>query len=142
MSTLEPNHPKVDLVFAVVGGTRPHTDVALERALEQLGRSRHWSLGPPEVVELADEGRVGGVLQVYSALPPWGDKLPKDLDTANFSEVSALVEALKSFSRDYEVDIEIVLGGVDVGVIRRGTPNSSLSDGLLGEWKRVLYMKP
>jgi len=142
MNKVSPDHPRLDLVFVIIGGTRPSLDIDLEALLQNISHTRSWTLGPPEMVELEQEGRIGGVLQVYSALPPWGDKLPKDVDAANLDEVKSLVRALKQFSSAHGVEIEFELGGIDVGAIRNGSSNQNLAEGLLDEWGRMLNGRP
>jgi hypothetical protein len=95
------------------------------------------------IEDLADFSRgdvpletVGGCLEVYSALPPW--KVPRRTDQRQLEEVSALVGAVRDFSRDHNLSFEFELDGTFVGAIDDGDMDESLEEGLLGEWRRSL----
>lgn len=81
---------------------------------------------------------VGGVLEMYSALPPWLEKLPKDIDRKHYEECEFIIEKLAEFSNRYNCTIEFELDGDSIGEIKYGQLDSSLSEGVLGEWKKIL----
>jgi hypothetical protein len=78
----------------------------------------------------------GGCLEIYSARPPWS--LPREIDRQHLDEVTALVTAVGGFSRQHKLAFEFELDGTFVGAISDGELDRSLSEGLLGEWKRQL----
>jgi hypothetical protein len=79
---------------------------------------------------------VGGFLEIYSALPPL--TLPREIDLQHLDEVTALVNALRDFSREFSLSIEFELDGELIGAIDNGEMDRSLAEGLLGEWRRQL----
>lgn len=79
---------------------------------------------------------LGGYLEIYSALPPW--KLPREIDQKHLEEVTALTSALTDFSHEHSLAFEFELSDTFVGSIEDGKMDRSLSEGLLGEWRRHL----
>lgn len=132
-----PNHPVQRLIFFVAQDVDKATKVAFETIVDQVEKMREWVVGPPRMVaDQNDETLVGGCLEIYSALPP--NELPKELDKRHLEEVESLVEVLKRFSFEHMLAIEFELDGVFVGSLEDGEMDRSLSEGLLGEWKRHL----
>ena len=107
-------HPQQELLFVILGGRRPNIEQALERLLDQIRDARAWTLGPPEFVELVDEGLIGGALKLYSALPPWRERLQRDVDVLQMEEASFLIERLARFSAENDLDVEFELDGTSV----------------------------
>jgi hypothetical protein len=142
-----PNHPKQKLLFFVAQDLDDASRASVRDFVLRLASLRHWLNGPPRFVNSRDEPEdaahgdspvetVGGYLEIYSALPPW--ILPRELDLQHFNEVTALVEALRDFSRQQSLAFELELGETFVGAITDGELDRSLAEGLLGEWKRQL----
>lgn len=114
--------------------------------IDELKNSRHWLLGPPKFIDVVDEPEnpevdqpietVGGVLDIYSALPPV--TLPIDIDRTHFSEVTSIVEALQKLSKEHGVAFELELDGVFVGSVYDGNVDRTLQDGLLDPWRKHL----
>jgi hypothetical protein len=77
---------------------------------------------------------LGGFLELYSAWLPL--KLPQEIDRQQFEDVTALVAALRDFSREHSLVFEIELEGDFVGEITHGSMDTALADCLLGEWGR------
>ena len=73
----------------------------------------------------------------FSALPPWDDALPENIDRAHFDEVKATVDALSSFSKETGHEIAFELDGAQIGWIESGVVDHSLREGLLEEWGRT-----
>jgi hypothetical protein len=82
---------------------------------------------------------MGAEIRIYSAHPPWRDKLPRDIDETNYQESSVLVDSAIAFSRTNGCDLDFFMDGVFVGQILHGTPDKLLAHGLLGEWRTHLY---
>lgn len=109
----------------------------LEEHIAGLASSRTWSLGPPKYVnDQSDSPTLGGVLEIYSAIPK--GSLSLELDRTNYQEVVSFVDSMSQLSADYELAIEFELDGTFVGSIEDGTMDTSLRDGLLDEWKKYL----
>lgn len=81
---------------------------------------------------------VGGVVEIYSGYPPWGDRLPLEVDRAQLDEVRCTIAALSDFSREYDREIAIEYGGELIGTIVAGAPHPTLTEGLLGPWEQQL----
>lgn len=145
--SISPNHPKLPFLFYIYGS--PIEESAVERmrsTVRDLGMQRTWTTGPPQFVDettsLIEGTRprhlVGGRLDIYSALPPWKDKLPRDVDLAHLEEVQTIVSSMCSFSKATGLSIGFVLAGEDVGWVSDGRTDRMLQQGLLDEWKRML----
>jgi hypothetical protein len=141
------NHPKLKLLFFVAQDLDDTIRANVRDFVLRLASLRHWLNGPPRFVNSRDEPSdasrgdmpvetVGGYLEIYSALPPW--TLPRELDLQHFDEATALVNALRDFSREQNLAFELELGGRFVGAITDGEMDRSLAEGLRGEWKRQL----
>jgi hypothetical protein len=81
---------------------------------------------------------LGGILEVYSALPPWGDKLPVDVDEKQYEECKLLVDHLRSLSEQCAYEFEFYLDDVYVGSVSNGAMDKLLTQGLFEEWRKVL----
>ena len=64
--------------------------------------------------------------------------LPREIDLQHLDEVTALVNAVRDFSREQGLAFEFELDGEFVGAITDGEMDRSLGEGLLGEWRRQL----
>jgi hypothetical protein len=83
---------------------------------------------------------LGGYLEIYSALPPW--TVPREVEMRLLEEVTALLEALASFSRERSLDFEVYLDGDITGYVEKGEMDEGLVDVFLGEWRRGLGLAP
>jgi hypothetical protein len=120
----------------------------MRHLVKDLGSARRWTAGPPEWIDHTNEEvdntvdeparTVGGVLELFSALPPWGDRLSPEVDRAQYDEVTFLVGLLSDFSKSTGQQICIELEGTQVGWIERGVPDEGIEKGLLSEWERAL----
>jgi hypothetical protein len=129
-------HPKQRLLFFVVNGIDDPTERRFTDLVLQLAKTRQWVIAPPRVVELGDSYAIGGVIEVYSALPPW--TLPSEIDLQHLNEVTAVIDTMAQFSLNTGLAIEFELDDCFVGAIEDGKLDRSLSEGLLGEWRRNL----
>lgn len=116
-----------------------------------LASRRAWVIEPPQFVDSVEEPvdrsrgdlaveTLGGVLELYSAMPPW--VLPQEVDAQHLAEVKDLVEAVTRLSRRLEISFDFELDGNPVGAVRGGVMNRLLAEGLLGEWERHLALAP
>lgn len=137
---LDPRHPKQEFSCAVLAPGDGLLEARLRDLVAALSAARSWTIGPPEFARFGDdeESTFGVILDLYSAHPPWGARLPRDIDRTQFEEVSALVGALSDLSRKTGDEIECHLGDTYVGSIVSGKPDQLISEGLLGEWAKVL----
>lgn len=145
--TITPNHPKRRLLFFVAEDLNDAIRSDVRDLVLRFASLRRWINGPPRFVnsrdEPADTSRgdmpvetLGGYVEIYSALPPW--TLPREVDVQHLEEVTALVNALRDFSREHSLSIEFELDGELIGAIDDGEMDRSLAEGLIGEWRRQL----
>jgi len=119
---------------------------AFENALASFPNRRKWVIDPPQLVDFieaeggtnAEKHTYGGAVRIYSALPPWGDKLPKEVDRSHYEEVSLIIDELKALSNRFSCEFSLQLDQTHVGHIRNGVLDESVQVGLLGEWEKAL----
>jgi hypothetical protein len=145
--SLDENHPKQKLLFFVAQNLDDRARANVRDFVIRLASIRRWLNGPPRFVNSKEETAdmspgdvpvetVGAYLEIYSALPPL--VLPREIDLQHLDEVTALVNAIREFSREHDVAFEFELDGEFVGAITEGEMDRSLAEGLLGEWRRHL----
>ena len=98
-------HPHTHLRFFADGEWEHDAELRARDALEQMVSSREWLLGPP-VFDLAN-GELAGELTLHSALPPWGDRLSIETDSAELDQMRALLETLSKVSMELATNIAI-----------------------------------
>jgi hypothetical protein len=143
---IDPNHPTQRLLFYISDDVDNEADVlAMRDVVRQVAASRTWVIAPPvflDDVEEDDEAgslrTVGGFFELYSALPPWGDALPQEIDRAHLDEVKSVLHALAAFSRVTGHEIAFELDEEQIGWIENGVIDDSLGEGLLEEWQKSL----
>lgn len=138
-------YQKQKLLFFVAQDVSDGLRASIGKLVENLAVKRSWVIAPPELVdELDDAARlegdspdvtVGGGLLIFSAND---SELPRDLDLRSLQEVEYMVAEIRAFSESSRVSIEFELDGQFVGAIDRGRLDKTLSEGLLGEWRRHL----
>lgn len=138
------DHPIRELLFFSAELTEADKEEIWD-FVSRLATSRNWVIRPPFAVDLSEDDEsepdsridaAGGILELYSALPPW--KLPREIDLLHFEEVSALVQALEDFSREHHLEFELQLDGEGIGSIEEGLYDRSLKVGLMDEWRKSL----
>jgi hypothetical protein len=77
-------------------------------------------------------------LPLYSAFPPWGERLSKEIDAAQLREVENIILEMSALSSKTGRSIALVLDGTDVGWIKNGEPDRLLREGLLGPWRAAV----
>ena len=146
-SIISADHPKQNLLFFVAQDVSDSMRAKVGEFVLKLASLRQWLIESPRFVDVRDEPAdtsrgdmpvetLGGCLEIYSARPPW--TLPREIDRQHLDEVTALVTALREFSRQNNWTFEFELDGTFVGSIADGELDRALSEGLLGEWKRQL----
>ena len=112
MSGISPDHPIEQFLFFVDDLFDPKHADALRSLVSELAKERSWVIGPPRFVYQAEElpagassgdqraRLLGGALRLYSALPPWGASLPRDVDREHYLEVAHLILRLGDFARE------------------------------------------
>jgi hypothetical protein len=110
------------------------------QAIREMAADREWTLAAPELVDQVDDGSrtLGGVLSLWAPVSPAAEQLPVEIDRRLLADVYFLVERVAVLARQLKVDVGFELDQDPVGWIVNGQPNSSLTEGLLGEWARAL----
>ncbi|HEY3357891.1 MAG TPA: hypothetical protein VGQ83_31860 [Polyangia bacterium] len=109
---------------------------ALEMLVDGLAQSGRWNLGPPLFVNETDSSSctrpedepirtVGVLLRVTSR---------GDVPATPVSEAQRLFDALATFSRERQLELEVQLDETYVGEIRSGQMDRVLREGLLERW--------
>jgi hypothetical protein len=134
MPPLSQDHPTQELSFAVASSDAPRaiTSGEMEALIEKIRSVRPWVVRPPEYVDSAC------ILWLYSAHPPWGDKLPVEIDRANLDEASFVVGYFEELSARTGYRIVVALDGTELGEIAGGRADTSISEAFLGKWERTL----
>jgi hypothetical protein len=149
MSAISPDHPRQTFLFALDEDYTLEDETGMKALVAEIAASRTWVLGPPDYVDQSETTEwdeaddkpirtVGGAFELYSGHPPWGDKLPREIDRRHFDEVEAVVNALVEFTRLRQIEVTLELDGKWVGQIVKGVPDDLVTDTLLGEWRRSL----
>ncbi|PBP44776.1 hypothetical protein [Pseudomonas syringae] len=127
---------KKKLIFYVAQDLDQSIRSNVQQLVNEVAASRIWSVTPPSFIDEIDESVtevVGGILEIYSALPP--NLLPIDMDSKNLDDVEALVGAVKKLSENESLSFEFQLDTTYVGVIEDGVIDRVLLDGLLVPWR-------
>ncbi|MGK9416208.1 hypothetical protein ACSSUR_08630 [Pseudomonas cedrina] len=127
---------KQKLIFYVAQDLDQTIRSNVQQLVNEVAASRVWSVTPPSYIDEIDESGaelVGGILEVYSALPP--NILPIELDSKNLDDVEALVGAVKKLSEKENLSFEFQLDTTFVGAIDNGVIDRVLLDGLLVPWR-------
>ena len=141
-------HPRQEFLFYIEDDLSAPLVDAMRLAVERLHSRRDWVIAPPVFVDTVDSPAnseidepirtVGGTLELYSALPPWGDQLPKSLDRAHLEEIEIVILTLRKLSEEFDIEIACELDGVQVGWISSGVLSKGLEHGLLGPWRAAI----
>jgi hypothetical protein len=139
-------HPKQKLIFFVAQDVDEETRTLVKQMLSNIEASRSWLIGPPKFIDtLEDVGSrledvpdetVGGIHELYSALPP--NDLPREIDALQLEEVEKIVDCVMRFSLEKGVEFEFELDGRYVGRIEDGVIDKTLAQGFLAEWRKHL----
>lgn len=133
---------KQKLIFYVAQDLDQSIGSNVQQLVNKVAASRIWSVTPPSFIDEIDESGtevVGGILEIYSALPP--NLLPIEMDSKNLDDVEALVGAVKKLSENESLSFEFQLDTTYVGAIEDGVIDRVLLDGLLVPWRNHLKGK-
>ena len=133
---------KQKLIFYVAQDLDPSIRSNVQQFVNEVAASRIWSVTPPSYIDEIDENGaevVGGILEIYSALPP--NILPIEMDSKNLDDVEALVGAVKKLSEKENLSFEFQLDATFVGAIEDGVIDRVLMDGLLVPWRNHIKGK-
>lgn len=133
---------KQKLIFYVAQDLDQSIRSNVQQLVNEVAASRIWSVTPPSFIDEIDESGtevVGGILEIYSALPP--NLLPIEMDSKNLDDVEALVGAVKKLSENESLSFEFQLDTIYVGAIEDGVIDRVLLDGLLVPWRNHLKGK-
>ncbi|ROM43526.1 hypothetical protein BK648_16545 [Pseudomonas poae] len=133
---------KQKLIFYVAQDLDQSIRSNVQQLVNEVAASRIWSVTPPSFIDEIDESGaevVGGILEVYSALPP--NILPIEMDSKNLNDVEALVGAVKKLSEKENLSFEFQLGTTFVGAIEDGVIDRVLLEGLLVPWRNHIKEK-
>jgi len=148
-ANVQPGHPISSLFVLLRSKLTNELSESFERMLVSISKVRPWVIDPPTLVDYIDETddaageqaeahTYGAGLKLYSALPPWGAKLPRAIDKMHYEEVKLLVDEACRLSREAGVDFYLQLDRSPIGSIRHGVPDESIQRGLLEEWRRAV----
>jgi hypothetical protein len=146
---LEANHPKQTLLFYFSEDFSEDDVDQLRASVERLGQARRWPGDAPWLVDETDYDvedaaqdqpvrTVGVAYQIYSAMPPWGSKLPPDVDRRQYEEVTTILDEMKQLSARIGRQIGLELDGDDIGRIDKGEEDRSIRIGLMDEWRKAV----
>ncbi|MCU1731920.1 MULTISPECIES: hypothetical protein [unclassified Pseudomonas] len=142
MHVMPLDHAKQKLIFYVAQDLDQSTKSDVQQLVKDLAASRVWSIAPPSLIDEIDENGlevVGGVLEIYSALPP--SILPLDVDSKNLEEVEELIGAVRYLSEKASLSFEFQLDTTYVGSIDDGVVDRVLQEGLFAPWRENLSGK-
>lgn len=144
------DHPKQKLIFYVAQDIDDEIRAQIKKMLLDMAVSRGWVIGPPKFIDIMEDvgtrefdvpdETLGGVHELYSALPPNG--LPRDIDELHLKEVEHIVDSVQRLSHDKGLEFEFELDGRYVGTIEDGVVDVTLAKGLLGEWRSHFSAMP
>lgn len=142
MHGMPPEYTKQRLFFYVAQDLDASIKFEVRRLIDELSASRTWSASPPLFIDELDGNGleiVGGLLEIYSALPL--GMLPLEVDSKNLEEVEALINAVKILSKNKDLSFEFQLDSTYVGSVEDGVIDRVLRDGLLVPWRNYLNEK-
>jgi hypothetical protein len=138
-------HPTNCLYFVMDGEINGDRMDVFESWLSRASSERSWVIQPPELIDYTDENDSSGgsshmfgcALRMYSALPPWGEKLPKEVDRMHLEETEFLLNELSNLSRQLGCNFRLQLDRTPVGVVSDGELDKGIRVGLVGEWRKA-----
>lgn len=145
---IDPEHPRVELFFYVVDGSKAASHEDIARLIVDLTLERDWLTGPPEFVHTieADEESeepletLGGAFELFSAFPPY--VLPIDVDRRQLEEVETILSTLQEYSRATGVEFDVMFNGESIGTVERGKISDELRSIFLDPWRETLAARP
>lgn len=138
-------HP-MNLLYVVVSSNLSTILMdALEVRLGVWADERQWTIQAPELIDYIDEHpsigseshTFGFALRLYSAHPPWGEKLPKQIDRQHLDEVEYLLSELSQISMQFKCSFKLQLDKIAMGYIVNGKIDEHIRNGLINEWRKA-----
>ncbi|AHL32072.1 hypothetical protein CD58_03820 [Pseudomonas brassicacearum] len=139
MNVIPLSHTTQKLIFYVAQDLNLSVRFDVKQLMNELAVSRIWSIAPPSFIDEKDENDlevVGGMLEIYSAIPP--NTLPVGMDSKKLEEVEVLIEAVRALSEKNCLSFEFQLDATYVGCIEDGVVDRVLQEGLLTPWRNNL----
>lgn len=144
-------HPKDTLLFYVAGRADETVAARVGAMIDGLASARDWVIHPPYFVHQTEDfidpetGKpvetIGGVLEFYSAHPPWRDRLPAEVDRAHYLECRSVVDRLLEISRELGIEFHFEFQGELVGAITAGQEDDRLGRQFLGTWSQAVGIR-
>ena len=144
------DHPRQKLIFFVSQDVDDKIRNLVRKILSDIATSRDWLIGAPKFIDITEyagtrnvdipDETVGGLYEMYSALPL--NSLPREIDEISLKEVEYIIASIQKFSLDKGLEFEFELDGTYVGTIEDGVVDTTLANGLLGEWRKHLSEMP
>ncbi|NEQ42485.1 MAG: hypothetical protein F6K00_02545 [Leptolyngbya sp. SIOISBB] len=137
-------HPKQSFLFFIDDEINELKVSKMKLMISEITDKYNWINGAPKFVDDCQEFEdgdfltIGGELEIYSALPPWGDRLPKEVDTIHLNEVKILINYLEKYSKETDSTISIEIDGTQIGWIENGISDTGITETLLMEWEKIL----
>ena len=135
------DHPVDRLVVALEGNPTASIVDAMLASAQRLAGQRTWVISPPQFLDQSDESGtrwVGFGLQLYTALPPLGDELDPQADSAHLGEVKELVGEVCRLSDECGASFQFEYANEFIGMVEAGRMDSGIEDTFIGEWERAL----
>jgi hypothetical protein len=125
------------LTLFVVDHKQRDIEYVLINEVVSIADTRNWAVGGPRVVVTND--KIYGIeLEVYSAIK---QKLPRDIDVQCLKDVEAVMNFCCLISKKHKLIFEVDYRNECIGEISKGKLDKSLSNGLIGEWKKALKLE-
>lgn len=147
--SVDAEHPLTQLEYVLRGQFDEAVVDQLRALISSLCASRRWTLSAPTLVDQPGESNpvagshlVGGALPLYSAYPPWGERLPTTVSAAQLAEVEVILDSMEAFSARTGTEFYIGYEGEQIGCIANGVTDPRIREGLLDTWRRSLSARP
>jgi hypothetical protein len=135
------DHPVDRLVVALEGDPTASIVDAMLASAQRLAHRRNWVISPPQFLDQSDDSSarwVGFGLQLYTALPPWGDEIDPQVDSAHLEEVKELVGEICRLSGNWGASFQFEYANEFIGMVEAGRMDSGIAETLIGEWERAI----
>ena len=141
-------HPKDTLLFYIAGRWMRLQRSEWGNCSTGWLKRFPWIIHPPYFVHQTEETvdpesgepviTVGGVLEFYTAHPPWRDRLPREVDEAHYREMRLLVDRLCSQAEYRATNFISSFMKSSSESSGMGSPMKGWRCSFLGAWARAL----
>ncbi|MBB2947356.1 hypothetical protein FB565_007124 [Actinoplanes lutulentus] len=135
------DHPVDRLVVSLEGDSTASIVDAMVSSAQRLAGRRNWVIDPPQVLDQSGDSSprwVGFGLQLYTALPPWGDEIDPQVDSAHLEEVKELVGEICRLSGNSGASFQFEYANEFIGMVEAGRMDSGIAETFIGEWERAI----